>query len=168
MAERRPDVPRAMEREVLVEAGHRCAIPTCGAETTEIAHIVPWATVREHTFDNLIALCPNCHTRFDKGQIDRQSMLRYKANLSVVSGRYGDLEQRVLRVFADNPTANFIDLPGGQQIHLLYLLRDGLLADTGMAPWATQVQGANTHDRYVLTEKGRAFIHRWLTPDPLL
>lgn len=144
MPEGRPDIPRPLKREVLVEAGHRCAIPTCGAEGTVIAHIVPWTSVRAHTFDNLIALCPNCHSRFDRGEIDRQSMLTYKANLSVLAGRYGDLERRVLRVFADNPQGDFLDLPGGQQI-----------------------QGANTHDRYVLTEKGRAFIHRWLASDPL-
>jgi 5-methylcytosine-specific restriction endonuclease McrA len=42
----------------------------------EIAHIVPWEKVKEHTFDNLIVLCPTCHTRFDKGEIDRKSMLR--------------------------------------------------------------------------------------------
>ncbi len=34
-------VPTEVKRAVLVEAGHRCAIPTCRATTTEIAHIVP-------------------------------------------------------------------------------------------------------------------------------
>lgn len=90
---------------MLVEAGHRCAIPTCRATTTEIAHIVPWSQVREHTFENLIALCPNCHSRYDKGEIDRQSMRMYKHNLGLISGRYGDAERRLLDVFVQNSGA---------------------------------------------------------------
>lgn len=61
-----------------------------------------------------------------------------------------------------------IDLPGGMQVFLLYLLEDGLLIDGGMAPWATQIQGVNTHDRYFLTEKGRAFVDRWMSAEPLV
>lgn len=68
-----------------MEAGHRCAIPVCRIPVTEIAHIRPWAKVKRHEFENLIALCPNCHTLFDRGHIDRLSMLQYKANLSPFS-----------------------------------------------------------------------------------
>ena len=58
----RDTISAEVKRAVLVEAGHRCAIPTCRATTTEIAHIVPWAETQDHSFENLIALCPNCHT----------------------------------------------------------------------------------------------------------
>jgi HNH endonuclease len=85
VSEQRPPIRRTLARQVLVEAGHRCAIPTCRATTTEIAHIDPWAKVREHTFDNLIVLCPTCHARYDKGEIDRQSMLMYKRDLQRAS-----------------------------------------------------------------------------------
>lgn len=78
MATKRPQVPRPLARQLFVEAGHRCAIPTCRATPLEIAHIVPWHRVRRHDFHNMIVLCPNCHTRFDHGDIDRQAMFRYK------------------------------------------------------------------------------------------
>lgn len=91
------------QNEVLVEAGHRCAIPACRATTTEIAHILPWSEAREHAFENLIALCPNCHTRYDKGEIDRQSMGVYKRNLGLIGDRYSDAERRLLELFAQNP-----------------------------------------------------------------
>ena len=55
MTDREP-VPIAIQRAVLFEAGHRCAIPTCRATTTEIAHITPWAKTRDNSFENLIAL----------------------------------------------------------------------------------------------------------------
>lgn len=133
----------------------------------EIAHIEPWAKVREHAFDNLIALCPTCHARYDRGEIDRKSMLQYKANLTVLAGRYGDVERRVLRLFADEPSATYIDQPGGLNLFFYYLVEDGLLKFAGISPWATQIQGANTYDRYLLTDKGRAFIDHWLNAQPL-
>lgn len=82
MPEKRPAVPRALARRLLIEAGHRCAIPTCRAHPVELAHISPWSRVRSHAFDNMIALCPNCHTRFDRGDIDQLAMRHYKAALS--------------------------------------------------------------------------------------
>jgi len=59
--------------------------------------------VREHRFENLIPLCPTCHARYDRGDIDRLSMTGYKANLGVVASRYGEFERRVLDIFSENP-----------------------------------------------------------------
>jgi 5-methylcytosine-specific restriction endonuclease McrA len=72
--EGRPPVPADIRRRVLVEAGHRCAIPTCRYIEVDIHHIIPWATCQAHEYDNLIALCPNCHRRADRGEIDRKSL----------------------------------------------------------------------------------------------
>jgi len=92
MAEDRPKIPNLLRREVLEEAGYACAIPVCRIATVEIAHIEPWSKVKEHTFDNLIALCPNHHTLYDvEKKIPKASVLRYKANLAVLNGRYSDL-----------------------------------------------------------------------------
>ncbi|WP_263171330.1 HNH endonuclease [Streptomyces sp. SCSIO ZS0520] len=84
MATSRPKIPSELRRRVLIEAGHRCAIPTCKSTPVEIAHIIPWAKAQKHEFKNLIALCPTCHTRFDDphGPIDRKAMRQYKANLN--------------------------------------------------------------------------------------
>lgn len=78
----RPSIPAELKRQVLVEAGHRCAIPTCKQTEIDIHHIVPWETCKEHAFDNLIALCPNCHRRVHNGDIDRKSLVTYKRSLS--------------------------------------------------------------------------------------
>ncbi|GIH16065.1 HNH endonuclease signature motif containing protein [Rugosimonospora africana] len=61
MPDGRPAIPRDLQRRVLIEAGHRCAIPTCQATPIQIAHITDWSIVKEHKFENLIALCPTCH-----------------------------------------------------------------------------------------------------------
>ena len=156
------DIPEQLRRDVLVEAGHRCAIPSCKQTPVEIAHIIPWETVHEHTFDNLIALCPNCHDRFDKKhEIDRKAMLQYKANLSVINQRFGDLEKRVLELFAEQPTAGNIWLPGGLDILLMYLLKDGLLVDTGQNSGVVMA-GVPSAKLYALTTKGKEFIQKWV------
>ena len=92
------DIPEPLRREVLVEAGHRCAIPTCHQHPVDVHHIVPQSEGGPTSFENLIALCANCHNRYHRTkEIDRKSMQQYKGNLSIVTGRYGTFEQRILR-----------------------------------------------------------------------
>ena len=127
MPEDREPIPATVKRAVLIEAGHRYAIPTCSQIPVEIAHIAPYAKTQNNSFENLIALCRTCNTRFDTGQIDRQSMRQYKANLYVMSSRYSDLERRVIEFFVDNPQYDTIFLAGGLELLLGYLVKDGLL-----------------------------------------
>jgi HNH endonuclease len=169
VTERRPDIPAELKRAVLMEAGYACAIPACRHTTTELAHIVPWAQVQEHRFDNLIALCPNHHAQYDdKREIDRKAMLQYKANLALLNGRYSDLERRVLQAMADaNATPGHgVRLPGGMDILMMHLVQDGIVEPR--ATGGVYISGVPAHVAYVLTDKGRAFIDRWLGADPLL
>ena len=156
---KRPPIPVELERAVLIECGHRCAIPTCRQVPVEVAHIIPWAKCKEHTFNNLIALCPTCHTRYDKGEIDRKSMQIYKLNLLLVNSRYGDLEQRVLRKFIKDRSTDefwwFVDM----DILLMYLLDDGLLQETGQ----TRQVGGLPQRLYKLTKKGQDYVAQWPT-----
>ena len=159
--EQRPPIPAELKRQVLVEAGHRCAIPTCRQVPVELAHIIPWAQCNEYRFENLISLCPTCHTRYDRGEIDRKSMLIYKHNLSILNSRYGEMEQRVLRLFAENLQHNQIWLPGGLDILLMYLIQDGLLVDTGTNSGVILL-GMPSQKLYAITPKGLEFIKQWL------
>lgn len=157
----RLDISKSVKREVLIEAGHRCAIPTCKQTTTEIAHIEPWAKVKKHEFDNLIALCPNCHTRYDKGEIDRKSMIHYKMNLSVINSRYGDLEQRVLKIFADNLDLESIHLYKHLEILLMYIVDDNLIEKDELH------SAFGEYNIYKLTDKGKMFIEKWVNAEPV-
>lgn len=117
------------KRAVLVEAGHRCAIPTCRATTTEIAHIVPWAETQDNSFENLIALCPNCHTRFDeKKEIDRLAVKMYKSNLAILNNRYGEFERRLFTVLAQTGDRVFVVGAGGDLL-VANAVKDGLFKD---------------------------------------
>src|SRR5215210_7733937 len=92
MAEGRPAIPAETLRRVLVEAGHRCAIPTCRHIEVDIHHIIPWEQCQKHEYENLIALCPNCHRRADRGEIDRKALRIYKANLRYAHDKFSQLE----------------------------------------------------------------------------
>ena len=70
----RPAIPSNIKRRILVEAGHRCAIPTCRHIKVDVHHIVPWAKRKEHKYPNLIGLCPNCHRGAGREEIDRKSL----------------------------------------------------------------------------------------------
>jgi hypothetical protein len=78
----RPAIPVEIQRAVLVECGHRCAIPRCNQTELDFHHIVPWVECKKHEYSNLIALCPTCHRRAHNKDIDRKSLMIYKENLA--------------------------------------------------------------------------------------
>ncbi len=92
----RPKIPAELRRRVLVEAGHRCAIPTCREIDVDVHHIIPWETVRKHDYSNLIALCPKCHRMILRGLIDRKALRMYKANLRFAIDKYSQFEMDLL------------------------------------------------------------------------
>ena len=96
MSDSRPAIPAELKRRVLVEAGHRCAIPTCRHIQVEVHHIVPFKDCGKHEYENLIALCPNCHSRADKGEIDRKALRIYKANLRYTHDKFSQFEVDML------------------------------------------------------------------------
>jgi hypothetical protein len=167
MPEGRPAIPAEMKRRVLMEAGHRCAIPACRTIPVEIAHIAPYAKVQDHAFENLIALCPTCHTRYDNGDIDRPSMKGYKANLGLVSGRYGEMERRILDMLAENPAIRTFRLPGGWDIQLMYLLKDGLIAKVPPQGGVIIINGLSPTEDYMVTSRGEDFVKRWIDSRPV-
>jgi hypothetical protein len=140
----------------LVEAGHRCAIPTCRHPTTEIAHIVPESESYHDSFENLIALCPKCQ----KKEIDAQSMRMYKRNLEILNSRYSDFERRVFDQIAETDRRSFI-VEAGLEIPLLHAVNDGLLRRVELAPVAIQ-QGEPTHYEYEVTDEGLDFVNRYV------
>ncbi len=156
-------VLRARKRMALVEAGHRCAIPTCRHPTTEIAHIVPESQSHDDSFANLIALCPKCQNK----EIDAQSMSMYKHNLEILNSRYSDFERRLFDQIAETDQRSFI-VEAGLEIPLLRAVNDGLLKRVELAPVAaqqgepTQYKGEPTQYKYEVTDEGLDFINRYI------
>ena len=77
----RKAIPLATKREVLIEAGYRCGVPTCRAFTIDIHHIIERSKGGKDTSENLIALCPTCHTRYHRGEYARDAIQVWKGIL---------------------------------------------------------------------------------------
>ena len=152
----RPHMEAKRKREVLVEAGHRCAIPTCKQIPVEVHHIDGDRT--NHAFENLIAVCRNCHGWADEREIDRPSMRIYKANLGLLVSRYGDLERRTLDEFVDNPGVTRVVLPRELNILMNYLVRDGIVERRYPPDAISGIQENWPMRHYHLTEAGRTLV----------
>lgn len=150
-------IPAKLKRKILVEAGHRCAIPTCRTPTIEIAHIEPWSKSKEHKYEELIALCPNCHTRADKGEIDRKSLKIYKRILQKLTDRYEKVELNILNELRQNKRVVFA---GNMLLLIKNLLDDGLVT---FKEWGVYAGGIPINIQIFLTDKGKEFIEEWIS-----
>lgn len=82
----RPSIPTNVKRDVLHESRHRCAV--CGhALSLEMAHVIPWRKTKDHSLENLIALCPNCHSQADSEDWGADYLRRYKNAPFALEGR---------------------------------------------------------------------------------
>ncbi len=68
-------IPENVERRLYAESMGRCMNPACRKELfslqgdiIERAHIDPYCKTADNSFENLVVLCPNCHTNFDKNK----------------------------------------------------------------------------------------------------
>lgn len=161
-------IPIDVRREVLIEAGHMCAIPTCQYPATQFAHIEEFSRVKEHRAENIIALCPNHHDQYDnKKNIDKQCMRIYKQKLQLLNKRYTKYEMRLLALLAEKPI-----VVADSEIQTMGLLKDGLIINkrTFMSQNVGLKNNAGEQvfqDKFVqlyaaeLTEKGKLFIRNW-------
>ncbi|NTW62253.1 HNH endonuclease [Candidatus Saccharibacteria bacterium] len=154
----RPAIPRDLKRRVLVEAGHRCAIPTCRSTQIEIAHIIPWEKVKKHEYENLIVLCPNCHTRFHNDEIDIKSIRQYKAQLRFLIETYSKFELDVIDTLYTVPAGHGIPFVKFMNI-LIKRLLDEKLVDFREISAGLSIGGVkSTPDLLLITDKGIRFV----------
>ena len=158
MADDRPAVPSELRRRVLVEAGHRCAIPTCRHIEVDVHHIIPYEKCKEHKYENLIALCPNCHRRADNGEIDRKSLRIYKANLRYTHDKFSQFEVDLLfECYALSPNQVAL-LPSFMKLLAKRLIEAGYINWIKKGP-IMKIGGFKLNaDHITITDNGREFI----------
>lgn len=154
----RPAIPADVRRRVLVEAGHRCAIPTCRYIEVDIHHIIPWKECQEHTYENLIALGPNCHRRADREEIDRKSLRIYEANLRYTHDKFSQLEVDVLFELYAAPKGHVLQWPPFMML-LIKRLLDSNYITAKVEESGVFISGMKTNPDYIsLTQKGREYV----------
>lgn len=78
----RKAISENIKRKLYAESMGRCMNPNCEAELflngdiAEKAHIIPHCETADDSFENLILLCPNCHTDFDKNKAFKGSEVK--------------------------------------------------------------------------------------------
>lgn len=73
--------PEAIARQLRQEAGFGCAM--CGNPFVQYHHIDPWEFEKHFDPDRMVAICPTCHSRFERMTRDKQ--LRIKKNPTNIS-----------------------------------------------------------------------------------
>ena len=142
---------------MLVEAGHRCAIATCRHIDVDVHHITPWWQCQRHEYENLIALCPNCHRRANQGQIDRKSLHIYKANLRYAHDKFSQFEVDML--FECYNTAGGVLWPPYLMLLIKRLLDSKYVIRHEDTQTNVSARGLKLNpDRLVITGEGRQYV----------
>ncbi len=68
-------IPAHLQDLLLEQAGHRCTI--CREPSYEFHHIEELSKGDKTEYENLIVLCPNCHTRVHREGIPDEKQLRH-------------------------------------------------------------------------------------------
>lgn len=148
-----------VRQQVLHEAGYRCANPACRTLLTlEIHHLDPVSEGGSNTVDNLLALCPNCHTLHHRRVIPMTSLKAWKLLLLSLNEGFDRISIDVL--LAMQQIKN-LRVSGDGFVHIAGLLTGGYvrLAMVGHPAGGTTQLGLR------LTEKGQTFIEAWKAGD---
>ena len=102
----RKEIPVRIQRALYAESMGKCMNPDCHealfideGEITEKAHIDAYCETENNSFDNLVILCPNCHTKFDKlhlftdEEVREWKKIRKKELLEFFSKKYSTFDK---------------------------------------------------------------------------
>ena len=70
LAKKRKKIKPAVKRQIVEEAGNKCANPGCTNWRVHIHHIEHWAVYESNDQKILIAVCPTCHDAIHHGRLE--------------------------------------------------------------------------------------------------
>ncbi len=157
----RPTISPKLIEQVKIESGHRCAIPTCLKFPIDVHHIIPYSECLEHSFDNLITLCTECHARHHRTkEISLKALQTYKNNLGLLNHRYGDFERRLLYFFyLEKKKTIFLSV--GFEPSIFFFLQDNIIKKTGRNS-GVKTSGIYTLEEYMLTSDGEKLMENFM------
>lgn len=155
-AARRKTPSASLKREVLTEAGYRCAVPTCRTILAiDLHHIIEVEEEGPTTLSNLLALCPTCHALYTRGTISREAIHVWKTML-VALGHAFDMETIGHLLFLQHTKENEVLVSGDGVL----LFSQAIAADLAVphlilqhGPWWFYV--------IRLTRKGQRILDAW-------
>lgn len=150
----RKSIPVDVRSRVLHEAGFKCANPVCRTILTyEIHHLDRVTDGGSNNADNLIALCPNCHTLHHMGVIPLASLRAWKMILLSVNEAYDRKSVDILLAL--------------DKVEMLYLSGDGLLECAPLVAGGLLQIGEPYRRTYdvQLSSRGKRMIEAWRKGD---
>ena len=163
----RPAIPQDVRRAVLIEAGYRCAVPTCRTILAiDLHHMVKVANGGSNDADNLIAICPTCHALHHRGVIPDEALRVWKGML-VSLNRAFDKDAMDLLLFLaleDRPRG----FTPSDVLRFAGLIVSGLATtgEIGQPSGGIRVGSFAGRDFIVeLTDRGRMVVEAWKAGD---
>ncbi len=161
MTSARKAIPSALMREVLIEAGYRCGVPTCRTILAiDLHHLVEVSAGGGNEIANLIALCPTCHALHHRGTISADALYAWKGVLAAL-GMAFDREAIDRLMFLSLCPIDYLVVSGDGLLHYSRLIAAGLARVDMKAnnAWQLVTYAVN------ISPKGRLLIDAWKTGD---
>jgi hypothetical protein len=154
----RKTIPDSLKRQVLSEAGYRCAVPTCrNILALDLHHIVEVQEGGATELANLLALCPTCHALYTRGTISKDAIYAYKTILVALNASFDtDGINNLLFLHVSTPRQDLAVSGDG-------VLKFGPLIAAGYADYRLLNNNNNLIVTYLvsLTEKGKMLVDAW-------
>jgi len=180
----RTKIPNNVIRDVLTEAGYRCAVPTCrNILAIDMHHIIEVKDNGLNEASNLLALCPTCHALYTRGTISSESINAWKTMLVALNHAFDqesisnllflhqiskdvDTKMKGMKIATKNGE---ITAKSVKDLNLLVVSGDGVLKfshliASELAQFKFAASYGATVTYYVsLTDKGRRIINAWMS-----
>lgn len=171
--QRRIRVLARVRDEVLREAGYMCGNPPCRhILTLELDHMVWVMAGGGNDANNLIELCPNCHSLHTRGHIPASATRHWKGIL-VALNQALSREEMALLLYLHKIPGDCVWLSGDGLIKFASLIAAGLVVFDSCYSEGKGRRGfidlpetppGSAHHVY-LSEKGKGMVDAWLTGD---
>jgi len=151
---------------VLHEAGYKCANPCCRHPLTlEVHHLYYTSEGGANSSDNLLPLCPLCHTYHHKGDIPTESLRAWKMLLVSLNEAFDRQSVDILLTLAQLGRIEWITGDGLPSYASLVAANLISLKQQWHVTWGV---GRSTQQQLYaarLTEKGQLFVEGWKKGD---
>ncbi len=167
---KRKQIQPNIRQQILIEAGYRCAVPTCRTILViDLHHIVEVAEGGGNDPSNLLALCPTCHMLYHRGVISRDAIKVWKGMLiSLNQGFDKEAKDKLLFLALKNRKRPILFSSDGV-LHFTSLIAAGL-AECGREHLQLHASGRGADPSkslwpVKLTEKGERIVEAWRKGD---
>ncbi|HBE70914.1 MAG TPA: hypothetical protein DDW52_22440 [Planctomycetaceae bacterium] len=179
---KRKKIDDGMRSLLLTQCGYMCANPVCRQTLTlELHHIEYVSEGGGNTLENLLPLCPNCHTLHHAGHIPKEAIKAWKLLLDSLTNPSRNLVDFLILLYRDKgepemQRGNVADInaprddvpfvfTGDSLPFLAGPVNSGLLEIFNRRQNTAYAGGTTPNFMVRLTGKGRALVESWIKGD---